>query len=187
LNCSKEIAKLARNAPVAAALLLVLGGCREPNQNPLQSPAVAPQAAGPGGEGKAAMGGQSAPDAGAIGSTLCNIEYADGEAFGPTPLPIGPQSVVRGWLGHASGEPVAPRIVAVDAGGLPVVEQRIELGIERPDVVTAYAGQANLGNSGFQAVLGPLAGTPPYHLYLQYEFDQSTYICDNGRHVVSAP
>ena len=50
----------------AALLLLVLGGCREPNQNPLQSPAVAPQAAGPGGEGKAAMGGQSAPDAGAI-------------------------------------------------------------------------------------------------------------------------
>lgn len=173
----------------AVLVMLGLASCREPNTNPLQA-----DAAGDGTpmstEGNSSAGNATekrSEGAAPLAATVCNIEYADGKVFGATPVPVATGALIRGWLGHDAGAPVAPRLVIADATGASTAEYPLQLDVERPDVVEAYPNRQGLERSGFKATLGPLAGTPPFHLYLLYDFGASTYICDNGRYVTRGP
>lgn len=115
--------------------------------------------------------------------TTCNIEGAGAGSFAGGVLSLGKGEPVWGWLGHAVAAKVhEPMLLALNGDGAPVAGVRIDLAVQRDDVVVANGGREDLRTSGFTTAVPDLpAGT--YALVLLYQIDDSNYRCDNGRKI----
>lgn len=172
-----------------AACLSLLAACQEPNEPKPAAVEVAATSPEPAATQQPAA---AQPQAEAIDllanpapSQLCNVEFIDGVAFGPSVMPTTGRFVIRGWLGDASGaRPVQATLVLARAGDGAKTLVPISLEVERPDVVTAFPGKPGLDRSGFEKQVDLSAQEPgQFHMYLAYAVGGQSYVCDNGRQV----
>lgn len=116
----------------------------------------------------------------------CNLEYLGTTLFGSQPLTwkSGQPNLIKGWIDGSGLANPSYWLRFDDASAGHYLQVRVELTVQRPDVVSTHPGSPLV--SGFE--LNVPAGSLPvggYHIYLAAIAGDQTYTCDNGRHVVA--
>ena len=194
----------ARLLVTALSAALLAGACREPNApwpkdageaatsataskpHPAQiqaQAAAAEQATAP------ATATAEATSIAASGKPLCNIEFVDNIAFGPTDVEVKGAFQLRGWLGDDNGAPVVAPVLVLAAEDGRSVQLPLTLAVARPDVVAAYPNRPALATSGFVYSMDTAQLVAPRtHVYLAYSVGAKQVTCDNARHLrIAAP
>lgn len=118
----------------------------------------------------------------------CNLEYLGTTLFGSQPLTwkSGQANLIKGWIDGSGLASPSYWLRFDDASARHHLQVRVDLTVQRPDVVSTHPGSPLV--SGFE--LNVPAGSLPvgeYHVYLAAIAGDQAYTCDNGRHVDATP
>jgi|GEM_PF-4427898 len=179
------MSKHAIHRAASVAVLLLLAGCKEPNQTP--APAV-DAAAATLRDAPVELDAQ-ARSVGLKPDALCNLERGDGKLLDSS-TPFKPAVlngvVFAGWIadGVTRTVPASPLLVFKQTGGERVWQYPLTLDVKRDDVAHDTGAQS-LANVGFSANVN-LTVLPPgtYRVLLVHEREGVRYACDNGRNVL---
>jgi hypothetical protein len=182
----ERASKIAAASVVALSTVFLLSACQQSGGRS-ESPASQTSATSVG-QASVASGSKQleayTPDSAYKPLLTCNLGTVNTTTFGvrPVELKADAANTFKGWLFATNLDSPTYWLRFDGQQGDRYLQSPLQLDVERPDVIALHPDAPRV--SGF-AVTVQANALPPgqYHAYLAVKSDDTTYICDSGRHI----